>query len=940
MNFLPMNKRTVLTTGILLASWAVTYRSAAQTFDANAAFKINELSGSETTSLFGPFSVGYLDRLVPNSFTLFDAGEHTNAFAGNANTQGFATINNAIVPAAAVNVSLTPNSGFFGLDAGEIFLHPGGRGADGFAAPFADGVMRFTAPTTSFYNIAGTFRSLDTGVTLNTIFRNGVPELNIINAGNFNLTLQLTAGDTIDFASGAGDDGIGGDSTGLRATLATTGTPPPVQRVNIDFDGRRPGDADSAGTYLGVGAAGGGSFFNSLEADSTGGDDNLTVSGVNLLSDVGGATTVGFTIGPVGGDHEPSQAFQPASLFDDYIFNNSAGNSSPSGSPFTISGLGDAATADLYFYLNGFNGGTISLGNFAGNGVAGNFNGLNARAFLGVPVANGMVTGIFGANGATSVLSGLTVSTTVGTIFWNVNANGLWSVGANWVGNTVPNAVTAAASFGGGSGTNITAPRTITVDGAFTVGSLAFNNPTNAYTLAAGAGANLTLDNGASMSLVTVSAGSHTIAAPMTLTARGASFNVIGAADTLTVSGAIGGSGSGPVKNGSGTLVFSNPANSYTGDTLITLGTLKLAAAEVIPHGAGKGGVILGAGGTLDLGGFHETVNRLSGSGAIVSTAPAGKLTVGDATNTTFFGSIAAAVVEIEKVGTGTLTLGGTFNSPKLTTNGGVTLVKVALGSGGTTVNANAITKFSTSQTLAALNIGNGATVTLGGGLNVVNIDLNGRRDGESSPGTYVGLGAFGLGTVFNGILVDSNDPVPNNDTLTVSASGLLNEVGGLTNVAFMLANVGGDTNGLDVLNDDYAFNNSAGNSAIGGSALTISGLDGSLADIYLFLEFSGGGVSGAGTTLGGLAGIPLGTVNGIPNVFFYDDVPVIGGTIDGIFSAGGTGILNGLTIVSGSDDIGPGPAPAFGAAVPEPGAMTLLAGGLTALFGVRRRKN
>lgn len=440
------------------------------------------------------------------------------------------------------------------------------------------------------------------------------------------------------------------------------------------------------------------------------------------------------------------------------------------------------------------------------------------------------------------------------------------------------------------------------------------------------------------MSLVTVSAGSHVIQAPVTLTARGASFNVTGAANTLTLSGAIGGSGTGPVKNGSGTLVFSNPANNYTGDTFITLGTLKLAAAEVIPHGAGKGSVVIGTGGTLDLGGFHETINRLSGTGAIVSTAPAGKLTVGDATQSAFSGSITGPV-EIEKVGTGVLTLNGTFDFPTLTTNGGITLVKSALGSGATTVNVNANTKFSTSQTLAALNIGVGATVTFGGATTVVNIDLNGQRDGESSPGTYVGLGASGTGTVFNGVLVNSNNPAPNNDTLTISASGLLNDVGGLTTLTFGLANVGGDTNGTDILNDDYAFNNSAGNSAGSGSAITISGLGGPFADIYLFLELSGGGGAGAGTTLGGLSGTPFGTVNGIPNVFFYDDVPVSGGTINGIFSAGGTGILNGLTIVSDFEGIAASPAPALGAAVPEPGAMTLLLGGFTALLGVRRRE-
>ena len=53
-----MNRR-ILTTGILLASWAITYRCAAQTYDANAAFQLNELSGAETSSIFGPFTVGW-----------------------------------------------------------------------------------------------------------------------------------------------------------------------------------------------------------------------------------------------------------------------------------------------------------------------------------------------------------------------------------------------------------------------------------------------------------------------------------------------------------------------------------------------------------------------------------------------------------------------------------------------------------------------------------------------------------------------------------------------------------------------------------------------------------------------------------------------------------------------------------------------------------------
>lgn len=95
--------KLTLTTNVLLVSWAISFRCVAQTFDANAAFKLNELGGSETTPFFGPFSVGFTENF--GDFNSFTAAEHTNAFAGNANTEGFLTLNNVSVPAAVVNVS-------------------------------------------------------------------------------------------------------------------------------------------------------------------------------------------------------------------------------------------------------------------------------------------------------------------------------------------------------------------------------------------------------------------------------------------------------------------------------------------------------------------------------------------------------------------------------------------------------------------------------------------------------------------------------------------------------------------------------------------------------------------------------------------------------------------------------------------------------------------
>ncbi len=98
--------------------------------------------------------------------------------------------------------------------------------------------------------------------------------------------------------------------------------------------------------------------------------------------------------------------------------------------------------------------------------------------------------------------------------------------------------------------------------------------------------------------------------------------------NNLRVSGPINGPG-GLTKGGdrpdeANTLILANTANDYAGNTLITKGTVKLAASEVIPHGAGKGGLTVNTNTTLDLGGFSETINSLSGGGAVTSTASIG----------------------------------------------------------------------------------------------------------------------------------------------------------------------------------------------------------------------------------------------------------------------------------------------------------------------------
>jgi autotransporter-associated beta strand protein len=134
-----------------------------------------------------------------------------------------------------------------------------------------------------------------------------------------------------------------------------------------------------------------------------------------------------------------------------------------------------------------------------------------------------------------------------------------------------------------------------------------------------------------------------------------------------------------------GTTMLSG-ANTYSGDTTISAGTLKLSASNVIPDGSGKGNVVLNpASGTatLDLGGFSETVNGLSNSGAgssvVNNSANGGPFTLtvgGNDQDSAFSGVIqnAAGTLALTKIGTGTLTLSGANTYRGNTTISGGTL--------------------------------------------------------------------------------------------------------------------------------------------------------------------------------------------------------------------------------------------------------------------------
>lgn len=255
---------------------------------------------------------------------------------------------------------------------------------------------------------------------------------------------------------------------------------------------------------------------------------------------------------------------------------------------------------------------------------------------------------------------------------------------------------------------------------------------------------------------------------------------------------------------GTGTVGFSGPgvtilsgSQTYQGGTAISNGVVKLARAEEIPDATtvpgATGGLYLD--GSLDLSGFNETINALSGTTGVVSNSAPGTSTliIGDTSSTTTFNGLLAdgaggGKLQLVKQGTSTQTL-NTYN-----TYSGGTILSNGIVVGPTVPGGN-----------AGL-LGSGPVIFAGGTLQL---------------GGYAGSATVQLGTFANPIIVPTNQT----GTILSIARGDVNSVltgAGTLNftVTYTRGNVGGDWSGftgwLNLLSksgssDDFRVNSTKG---------------------------------------------------------------------------------------------------------------------------------
>ena len=330
-----------------------------------------------------------------------------------------------------------------------------------------------------------------------------------------------------------------------------------------------------------------------------------------------------------------------------------------------------------------------------------------------------------------------------------------WSLPANWAGNMAPG--NGASLIFSGTQTSTYNDLSGMTFNSIELSSSNFMLAGNSIVLSSG----ITVDSGVTGGVISLN-----IAEPP---AGAISLNLTGSSSTLAISGVISGTGN-LTELGGGSLTLTR-ANTYTGPTTVSAGTLTAAAVNTVPTASA---VTVASGATFVLNGYSQSIGSLTGAGIVTNNSFAAvTLTVGnDGTSPAAFskhtisdttGSNTGSL-SLVKLGTGTLTLIGasTYSGSTAIQNGelltGVsnnclpqgTSVTLGSGSNGGILKLGQHGLGATNQTLAGIfTTGTGASSVMGLGpsltLNVSGSDTFGAVIGGSLALVKNGAGTLNL---------------------------------------------------------------------------------------------------------------------------------------------------------------------------------------------------